>query len=109
MKQNINFFRELHKLRFGSEFSTNGFVGVNRIMCVIGKYPEKLVQLWKSYDEEKTSENDCPSMFEDNQLFIILDLAHGGQDLESYAFQNASESYSVFVQVHDFYYFSKIL
>ncbi|OXU24815.1 hypothetical protein TSAR_016594 [Trichomalopsis sarcophagae] len=89
---------ELHKLRFGSDFNTNGFVGVNRIMCVIGKYPEKLIDLWNAYDQEKNSENDCPTMFYDDQLYIILELAHGGQDLEAYVFQNASESYSIFLQ-----------
>lgn len=99
-KINHKIFRELHKLRFGNECSTDGFVGVNRIMCVVGKYPDKLIELWENYDEEKTSENDCPSMFEDDQLFIILDLAHGGQDLEAYTFQNASESYSIFLQVN---------
>lgn len=93
----------MHKLRFGSEYNTKGFVGVNRIMCVIGKYPEKLIDLWNAYDEEKNSENDCSSMFNEDQLYIILELAHGGQDLEAYVFQNASESYSIFLQVFEFY------
>lgn len=90
-------------MRFGSDYNTSGFVGVVRIMCVIGKYPEKLIDLWREYDEEKKSENDCPSMFGDQQLYIILELAHGGQDLEAYVFQNASESYSIFLQVADFF------
>ncbi|XP_014209661.2 uncharacterized protein LOC106640222, partial [Copidosoma floridanum] len=90
---------ELHELRRGDIHNTNGFVGVNRIMCVIGKYPNKLVDLWNVYDKEKKSENDCPTMFGDEQLFIILELAHGGQDLEVYRFQNAAESYSIFLQI----------
>ena len=89
----------MHKLKFGDEFRTTGFVGLNRIKCVVGKYPDKLIDLWKAYDRLKFSENDCPSMFGDEQLYIILDLAHGGQDLEAYEFQNASESYSIFLQV----------
>ncbi|XP_058790590.1 uncharacterized protein MAL13P1.304 [Phymastichus coffea] len=89
---------ELHKLRSNDQFHTNDFVEVNRIMCVIGKYPEKLINLWDAYDEAKKSENDRPSMFEKNQLYIILELAHGGQDLEAYTFQNASESYAIFLQ-----------
>ena len=68
-------------------------------MCVVGKYPNKLIDLWNAYDEEKKSENDSPSMFSDDQLYIILELAHGGQDLEAFVFQNASESFSVFLQV----------
>lgn len=73
-------------------------------MCVIGKYPEKLIDLWNKYDSEKNSENDCPSMFGVDQLYIILELAHGGQDLEAYTFQNAIESFSVFLQVIEFFY-----
>jgi hypothetical protein len=94
-----NHFRELHKLRFGEEYNTNGFIGINKIMCIIGSYPKRLIDLWKKYDIEKKSENDCPSMFNDQQLYIALELTHGGQDLEAYIFQNASESHSIFVQV----------
>ncbi|KAL7290111.1 hypothetical protein TKK_0015832 [Trichogramma kaykai] len=89
---------ELHKLRNTSDNQTNGFVGVNKIMCVVGKYPDKLVELWNAYDEQKNSENDCPTMFKENQLYIILELEHGGQDLEAYVFANAAESYSIFLQ-----------
>lgn len=72
---------------------------VKNIRCVIGRYPRKLIELWKTYDDEKNSENDCPVMFDENQLYIVLELGHGGQDLEAFVFQNASESYALFMQV----------
>lgn len=90
---------ELHKLRFNDNYKTSGFCEVKSIKCLIGKYPNKLIDLWNKYDEEKTSENDCPSMFTDEQLYISLELGNGGQDLEAFIFQNATEALSVFIQI----------
>ncbi|XP_015600198.1 uncharacterized protein PF11_0213 [Cephus cinctus] len=90
--------RELYNLRFNDKYNSNSFVEVKNIRCIIGKYPEKLVELWKIYDEEKNSDNDCPLMFNDNQLYIVLELGHGGQDLEAFVFQNASQSHALFIQ-----------
>nr|XP_031838811.1 uncharacterized protein LOC116429706 isoform X1 [Nomia melanderi]XP_031838812.1 uncharacterized protein LOC116429706 isoform X1 [Nomia melanderi] len=89
---------ELHNLRFNPKYNTDGFVEVENIKCLKGKYPKKLVDLWTIYDEEKHSENDCPSMFNENQLYIILELGHGGQDLEAFVFPTADEAYALFVQ-----------
>ncbi|XP_046744145.1 serine-rich adhesin for platelets isoform X2 [Diprion similis] len=90
--------KELHNLRNGETYQTDGFVEVKNIRCIIGKYPEKLIELWKAYDDDKGSDNDCPSMFDENQLYIVLELGHGGQDLEAFVFQSAVESHALFVQ-----------
>ncbi|XP_076231333.1 haspin [Calliopsis andreniformis] len=90
--------KELHNLRFNTKYNTDGFVEVKNIKCIKGKYPEKLVELWNIYDEEKRSDNDCPSMFNDDQLFIVLELGHGGKDLEAFVFQTAEEAYVLFIQ-----------
>lgn len=95
----INIFRELHNLRFNTKYNTDGFVEVKNIKCIKGKYPEKLVELWNIYDEEKHSDNDCPSIFNDDQLYIILELGHGGQDLEAFVFNTAEEAHILFIQV----------
>lgn len=79
-------------------------------MCVKGKYPLGLIDCWKSFDEKKKedsyssipSNNDCPSIFKEDQLFIVLDIADGGKDLEAFKFKNPSESLSVFTQVANF-------
>ena len=89
---------ELHNLRFNANYTTDGFVEVKTVKCLRGKYPEKLVELWNIYDEEKHSDNDCPSMFNDDQLYIVLELGHGGQDLEAFVFNTAEEAHSLFVQ-----------
>ncbi|XP_046477923.1 serine-rich adhesin for platelets [Neodiprion pinetum] len=90
--------KELHNLRNGESYQTDGFVEVKNIRCIIGKYPEKLIELWKAYDDDKGSDNDCPLMFDENQLYIVLELGHGGQDLEAFVFQSAVESHALFVQ-----------
>ncbi|XP_046833564.1 MATH and LRR domain-containing protein PFE0570w isoform X1 [Vespa crabro] len=90
--------KELHNLRFNKNHNTSGFVEVKSIKCIEGKYPEKMINLWKKYDEEKTSDNDCPSIFDEKQLYISLELGHGGQDLESFEFHTAVEAYALFIQ-----------
>ncbi|XP_032689218.1 uncharacterized protein LOC116852706 [Odontomachus brunneus] len=89
---------ELHNLRSHSTYRTSAFVEVRSIKCIIGKYPKKLVKLWNIYDDDKTSDNDCPSMFGENQLYIALELGHGGKDLEAFIFQTAEEAYTLFLQ-----------
>lgn len=91
--------RELHNLRSHSTYRSSAFVEVRSIRCVIGRYPEKLIKLWKMYDDDKTSDNDCPSIFGEHQLYIALELCHGGEDLEAFVFQTAEEAYALFLQV----------
>lgn len=45
------------------------------------------------------SDNDSPKVFAENQLYIILELSHGGEDVESFVFNNAQQALSVFTQV----------
>ncbi|XP_011067769.1 PREDICTED: uncharacterized protein LOC105154145 [Acromyrmex echinatior] len=90
--------KELDNLKLNDTYKTNGFVEVKNISCIIGKYPEKLLELWNIYDNHKTSDNDCPSMFDENQLYIALELSHGGEDLEAFVFQTAEEACALFLQ-----------
>jgi hypothetical protein len=50
------------------------------------------------------SENDSPTMFMEDQLYIILVLKHGGYDMESYIFTNAEQTHSVLIQVLSLYF-----
>ena len=50
------------------------------------------------------SENDSPTMFMEDQLYIILVLTHGGCDLESHSFTNAEQSHSILIQVLSLYF-----
>ncbi|XP_050466101.1 uncharacterized protein LOC126859138 isoform X1 [Cataglyphis hispanica] len=90
--------KELDNLRLNTTYKTSGFIEVRRIKCIMGKYPKRLVELWNTYDDNKTSDNDCPSMFDENQLYIALELGDGGEDLEAFVFQTAEEACALFLQ-----------
>lgn len=94
--------RELSDLRYGNKNRTSGFSELKRCWCVVGKYPQHLLDLWDDFDAEKGSENDSPAMFKPDQLYIILELANGGKDLEAYVFNSAGQSFSVLAQVSFF-------
>lgn len=89
---------ELSRLRDDKQFMTCGFVKVEKVCCVQGRYPDHLIDLWELYRDNCGSDNDHPEIFPDDQLYIVLELANGGQDLEAFTFQNALQSYSAFVQ-----------
>lgn len=73
-----------------------------KVKCVKGKYPSHLQKLWEEYDLEKESENDHPKCFTSNQIYIILELGFGGQDLEAYQFKNAEQSFYALQQVRSY-------
>lgn len=91
--------RELSSLRSLKESFTPNFCQVNKVSCVQGKYPAKLLQEWVAFDKKRHSENDKPDIFDDDQLFIVFEFADGGRDLESCQFQHISEAKSALVQV----------
>ncbi|CAG9772831.1 unnamed protein product [Ceutorhynchus assimilis] len=90
---------QLSNLRNTSSNKTSAFCEVQQISCVIGKYPETLLELWHQYDKAKGSENDPPDIFDKDQLYIVLELGNAGQDLEAYVFQNAAQSLAMFKQI----------
>lgn len=89
----------MSNLRYNKNFKTDGFAEVMKVCLVQGKYPQHLIDLWDLYDEDRGSENDSPLLFTEDQLYIVLELANGGQDLEAYHFSNAEQSYALLVQV----------
>lgn len=91
--------KELSDLRYDTRNKTNGFVNVERVRCVKGRYPSYLVDLWDLYNENHGSDNDHPEVFGEEQLFIVLELENAGQDLEAFNFHNAVQGYAAFLQV----------
>ncbi|XP_071498950.1 uncharacterized protein [Diadema antillarum] len=91
--------RELSKLRDGDHNRSSNFIQVNRVACVRGSYPKKLLDEWDKFDRKKTSENDRPDIFPSDQLFIIFEFADGGKDLEGFEFENVHQAVSVLQQV----------
>lgn len=87
-------------MRSGKTNQTYGFSELKRCWCVVGAYPDYLLNLWYEYDKlGNGSDNDSPEMFNSDQLYIILELANGGKDLEAFVFNSAEQSLSVFIQV----------
>lgn len=95
--------RELSNLRKNEVNRTSAFSEVQEIKCVQGRYPDRLVELWELYDEDRGSENDSPDIFGKDQLFIILEFANGGRDMEAFTFNNAQQSFALFKQVSAIY------
>ncbi|XP_018330958.1 putative serine/threonine-protein kinase haspin homolog [Agrilus planipennis] len=90
---------ELSSLRNNNTNITNTFSELQRVRCVKGRWPARLLDLWDLYDEDRKSENDSPEIFGEDQLYITLELANGGRDLEAFGFTNALQAFSVFQQV----------
>lgn len=86
-------------MRNDKKNTTTSFSQVQNVKCVQGNYPDRLLDLWELYDETRGSENDSPQMFPKNQQYIVLELANGGEALESYVFNNAQQAYAMFKQV----------
>lgn len=57
-----------------------------------------MIDLWELYDEDCGSENDSPVMFKEEQIYIVLELANGGKDLEAFIFNDALQAFSAFKQ-----------
>ncbi|KAH8272145.1 hypothetical protein KR018_002186 [Drosophila ironensis] len=91
--------KKMHSLRTNDKNVTNGFANLNKVTIVKGKYPKHLIKLWECYDDENTSENDHPKIFDENQIFLIFELKYAGNDMSHYAFKNAEQSYYVLLQI----------
>lgn len=91
--------QEMSNLQFNPTNSTIGFVNIYNVALVKGKYPQHLLKLWEEYDDRKESENDHPEMFADCQLFIVLELNFAGNDMSTFTFLNAEQSYQALRQV----------
>uniref|UniRef100_A0A034WWX7 non-specific serine/threonine protein kinase n=1 Tax=Bactrocera dorsalis TaxID=27457 RepID=A0A034WWX7_BACDO len=78
---------------------TCGFVNVRKVACVKGQYPQHFIKLWEIFDKDKGSENDHPDIFDDTQIYIVLELEFCGRDLESFQFQNAEQTYGALLQI----------
>ncbi|XP_054460473.1 uncharacterized protein haspin [Anoplopoma fimbria] len=75
--------KELSSLKEKQHNKTHGFIGLNDLHCVQGRYPPDFLNAWDTFDQQKGSENDRPDFFERDQIFIILEFEFGGVDLEN--------------------------
>ncbi|KAF2358714.1 Protein kinase-like domain [Trinorchestia longiramus] len=75
------------------------YVHVLRCWCVRGAYTDHLLHLWDAFHAQKESENDRPDVYRSDQLHIVLEFAHAGQDLECFVFTDACQAHALFWQV----------
>lgn len=107
--QQKRFHEILHEVIMSQELSalrhddpthqTFGFAEILGVRLVQGRYPAYLLDLWREYEENNGSDNDCPECFGENQLYVVFELAFAGTDLEKYVFENTDQAFSVFKQV----------
>jgi len=99
MMSEVVISRSLSNLRSGSSNKTTGFVEVRNCTVFQGNYPDKLLNLWDAFEDEKGSENTRPDFLPRDQLYIALEFNNGGQDLEKFVFRNASQALAAWKQV----------
>ncbi|XP_019732281.1 uncharacterized protein haspin isoform X2 [Hippocampus comes] len=75
--------KELSSLKEKHHNQTSCFIGLHDLHCVRGCYPPEFLDAWDTFDRKKGSENDRPDLFENDQLFLILEFEFGGVDLEN--------------------------
>lgn len=107
--QEVIISKELSLLRNDKENRTAGFVEVINVRCVEGRYPSHLITLWDEYKDRKGTENESPSIFNDDQLYVVFELENCGLDLEAFLFKNANQSYSIFMQVISILFFLMVI
>ncbi|XP_070069190.1 serine/threonine-protein kinase haspin homolog isoform X2 [Drosophila takahashii] len=79
--------------------SLQGFANIRKVSTVKGKYPKHFITQWERYNNEKGSENDHPGLFEENQLFVVLELNFAGCDMSNFIFINSEQSYYALQQI----------
>eukprot|EP00795_Rhopilema_esculentum_P012319 gene12319-2965_t len=75
------------------------YIRVHRTVCCKGCYPSELLMAWLTWDDEQKSENDNPSMLNEDQIFVIFETELGGKSLEDYKRINFSIAKSILYQV----------
>ncbi|KAK9692110.1 hypothetical protein RND81_09G241300 [Saponaria officinalis] len=93
--------RTLNHLR-GPELvdnATTTFIETKDIKVCQGPYDPVLLKAWETWDAKNGSENDHPTLFPEQQCYVVSILEHGGRDLESFVLSDFNEAQSLLVQV----------
>ncbi|XP_058083676.1 serine/threonine-protein kinase haspin homolog isoform X2 [Magnolia sinica] len=75
------------------------FIETKDVRVCQGAYDASLIKAWEDWDAKHGSENDHPKEFPEKQCYVVLVLADGGRDLESFVLLNFDEALSLLVQV----------
>ncbi|XP_032819130.1 serine/threonine-protein kinase haspin isoform X2 [Petromyzon marinus] len=91
--------KQLSSLHEGEHHQSENFIKLNGLRCLQGSYPDRLLEAWNEFHENKLSDNDCPNFFTDSQLFIVFEFEDGGTSLETYQFSSMLQMVAVLYQV----------
>lgn len=78
---------------------TKNFMQLDRVALCQGKFPDFLIDAWDEYDFRKDSDNDRPSVFPEEQLYILYSAENSGVQLGSYVYHSFDEVISILQQV----------
>lgn len=79
--------------------SWTGFNNTVEMRVLKGKYPKNLIDKWLKWESEKSSDNDNPDRYNEEQHFLIITMEDGGIDLEKFKFKNMRQVKSVVMQL----------
>ncbi|KAH7314373.1 hypothetical protein KP509_21G000300 [Ceratopteris richardii] len=77
----------------------NNFIETKMVKVCQGLYGRTLINAWEEWNVKHESENDHPSVFPKNQLYMLFVLADGGKDLESFHIASFAVARSILTQV----------
>ena len=78
---------------------TDTFVPLDRVAICKGPYDKLLLKAWESFDFRKVSENENPSVWPKDQLYVVFITRNGGIDLENFNLHDCKEAFSVLLQI----------
>lgn len=64
------------------ENSTSGFIRTLGAGVCRAPYSGALFDAWETWRETHETENDCPAVFGEEQLYLLLFIEHGGRDMD---------------------------
>ncbi|KAJ3086377.1 Serine/threonine-protein kinase haspin [Quaeritorhiza haematococci] len=91
----------LNELSVNSGMKGGGlnFVKLKSVAICSGPYPKELLNSWDTWDSENESENDRPDILPSDQLYAVLILEDGGNDLEHVLLNTWKQVRSLFAQI----------
>lgn len=78
---------------------TKNFMQIERVSVCQGKFPEFMLEAWDDYDFRKKSDNDRPSVFAGDQLYIMYSAENSGIQLGGYVYHSYEEAISILQQI----------
>ncbi|GBM51517.1 Serine/threonine-protein kinase haspin [Araneus ventricosus] len=89
----------LSELRSNKTYKTRNFNKLKSVHLVRGYYPDQMLVAWDKFSDAKTTYNSRPDVFNDQQMFAIIELEYGGKDMTCFILRNAAEAESVLKQI----------